>query len=83
MKYKFLDEKILLSFVPRGVIKKYITNSEYKKEALKLWKKQVVNPIKYQKDTNLKRFLFLTKKHFRYYKEYKHGYWTNDDKEMK
>ena len=75
MKYKFLKDKVLLSFVPKGVIKKYIVNEEYKKEALKLWKKGVVNPIKYNKDRNFKRYLYLTKKHFRYYKEYKNGYW--------
>lgn len=75
MKYRFLKEQVLLSFVPRGVIKKYIVNEEYKKVALKLWSSGVVNPIKYKKDHNLKRYLYLTKKHFRYYKEYKNGYW--------
>ena len=75
MKYQFLKDQVLLSFVPRGVIKKYIVNEEYKKAALKLWKSGVVNPIKYKKDHNLKRYLYLTKKHFRYYKEYKNGYW--------
>ena len=74
-KYKFLDGKVLLSFVPKGVAKKYIVNEEYKKEVLKLWDKNVVNPIKYKKDHNFKRHLYLTKKHFRYYKEYKNGYW--------
>lgn len=74
--YRFLQDKVLLSFVPRGVIKKYIVNEEYKKVALKLWKTQgAVNPIKYSKDHNFKRYLYLTKKHFRYYKEYKNGYW--------
>ena len=76
MEYRFLNDKVLLSFVPRGIIKKYIVNEEYKKEALKLWKKKGrVNPINYKKDRNFKRFLYLTKKQFRYYKEYKNGYW--------
>jgi len=75
IKYKFLKDKVLLSFVPKGIIKKYIVNKEYKKEALKLWKKGTINPIKYNKDHNFKRYLYLTKKHFRYYKEYKNGYW--------
>ena len=61
MEYKFLKDKVLLSFVPRGVIKKYIVNEEYKKVALSLWKKGVVNPIKYKKDHNFKRYLYLTK----------------------
>jgi len=72
--YKFLDEKVLLSFVPKGVAKKYIINNEYKKEVIKLWKNRV-NPVNYQKDHNLKRKLYLIKKHFRYYKEYKNSYW--------
>lgn len=75
--YRFLNDKVLLSFVPKGVIKKYIKNVEYKRTALNLWKQQgsAVNPIKYKKDRNIKRYLYLTKKHFRYYKEYKNGYW--------
>jgi len=77
MKYTFLKDKVLLSFVPKGVIKKYITNKEYKNEALRLWKKEVVNPIKYKKDCNFKRYLYLIKKHFRYYKEYKNSYWKS------
>lgn len=74
--YQFLDNKVLLSFVPRGIIKKYIINEEYKKEALRLWKQSgAINPLKYKKDHNIKRKLYLLKKHFRYYKEYKNGYW--------
>ena len=74
-KYTFLKEKVLLSFVPKGVVKKYILNKEYKEEVLKLWKTKRVNPIKYKEDRNFKRMLYLIKKHFRYYKEYKHSYW--------
>ena len=74
MEYQFLDDKVLLSFVPKGVVKKYLVNDEYKKEALKLWHKRV-NPIAYKKDLNFKRILYLMKKHFRYYKEYKNSYW--------
>lgn len=75
MKYKFLSEKVLLSFVPKGIVKKYIVNDEYKKEVLRLWKKGVVNPVKYKRDHNFKRRLYLIKKYFRYFKEYKNGYW--------
>jgi D-aspartate ligase len=74
MDYKFLQDKALLSFVPKGVIKKYLVNEEYKKEVFKLWNKKV-NPLVYKNDLNLKRILYLIKKHLRYYKEYKNSYW--------
>lgn len=76
--YKFIDKKILLSFVPKGVIKKYIKNDEYRKYALKLWNKDVVNPLNYKKDKNIKRKIFLLKRHFIYFKEYKNSYWKAD-----
>ncbi len=77
MDFKVIDDEILLSFVPKGVIKKYITNNTFKTKALSLWKKQVVNPLKYKKDTDLKRKLLLTRRHIDYYKEYKNGVWKN------
>ena len=72
--YKFLNEKVLLSFVPKRIAKKYIVNDNYKKEVMSLWPKKV-NPIVYKKDLGFMRILFLTKKYFRYFKEYKNGYW--------
>lgn len=77
MDFKVIDKEILLSFVPKGVIKKYITNEEFKKKALNLWKKGVVNPLKYKKDTCFKRKLLLARRHVDYYKEYKNGVWKN------
>ncbi len=72
--YVFLKEKVLLSFVPKGIIKKYIDNKEFKKEALKMWK-NVVKPMDAPVDKNFKRFLMLRKRWFHYYKEYKNSYW--------
>ena len=72
--YKFLDKKQLLSFVPKKVALKYILDDNYKKEVKKLWKYRV-NPVKYKKDKNIKRQLYLIKKYFRYFKEYKNSYW--------
>ena len=77
MDFKIIDEEILLSFVPKGVAKKYITNETFKNKALSLWKKQAVNPLKYKKDTALKRKLLLARRHIDYYKEYKNGVWKN------
>ena len=72
--YTFLTDKVLLSFVPKGIVKKYIKNEEFKKEALKMWK-NVVKPMSAKVDKNFKRFLLLHKRWFHYYKEYKNGYW--------
>ena len=77
--YGFLRDEILLSFVPKGIIKKYVANEEYKKKALELLKKQgAVNPLKYKKDGNLKRKLYLLKRNLRYFKDYKNSYWRAD-----
>lgn len=78
--FKFLEDKVLLSFVPKGIVKKYITNQVYQKEVLRLWKKDI-NPLSYNKDHNIKRKLWLLKRQYRYYKEYKRGYWNSNIKE--
>ena len=72
--FQLLDQKVLLSFVPKGIIKKYISNQEYQKEALKLWK-NVIKPMDAKCDRNFLRFLMLRKRWLRYYKEYKNSYW--------
>ena len=77
MEYKFIDEEVLLSFIPKGVIDKYCVNLEYKNKVNELWKKRV-NPLVYKKDTCVKRKLFLIKKYFRYFKEYKNSAWENE-----
>ena len=77
MDFEVIDKEVLLSFVPKGVIKKYIKNEEFKKKALSLWKKGVVNPLKYKKDTDFKRKLLLLRRHVDYYKEFKNGVWKN------
>lgn len=77
MEFKVIDEEILLSFIPKGVIMKYCANEEYKNKVLELWEKRV-NPLNYKKDTDLKRKLFLVKKHLRYYKDYKNSAWENE-----
>ena len=76
LNYEVLDKEILLSFVPKGIIKKYVLNSKYKEKALSLYKNHI-NPIKYSKDFSFKRNLLLLKKDLRYYKDYKEGYWEN------
>ena len=76
MEYQILDKEIMLSFVPKGIIKKYILNPSYKEKALSLYKSHI-NPIKYDKDFSIKRNILLLKKDLRYFKDYKNGYWEN------
>ncbi len=76
LEYKVLNNEVLLSFVPKKIIKKYVLNDKYKKKALSLYNSHV-NPIKYKKDNSLKRNILLLKKDLRYYKDYKEGYWEN------
>lgn len=74
--FELVKENILLSYIPKGIIKKYVVNDEFKQKALELYKqKKVVNPLFYKKDLPLKRILFLIRKYFNYYKDYKNGYW--------
>ncbi len=73
-KFELLTKEVMLSFVPKGIIKKYITNQKFKDEALKLWGK-VVKPMDAPCDRNLKRFIVLRKRWLSYYKEYKNSYW--------
>lgn len=77
--FKIVDKEIGLTYVPKGIIKKYVKNEEFKKEILKLFKeKKVVYPLSYKKDMPLKRRIFLIRKHFRYYKDYKNSYWKEN-----
>lgn len=76
LKYEILDKEVMLSFVPKKIIKEYIVNKEYKEKALSMWKTHV-NPMKYNKDNNLHRSYTLFRKDLRYYNDYKYGYWEN------
>jgi D-aspartate ligase len=74
--YELLNKEVMLSFVPKGIIKKYIVNEEYRKKALSLWEKHV-DPMSYSKDLNIHRKYILFRKRLRYYSDYKNGYWDN------
>ena len=75
--FKYLDKEVLLSFVPKKIIRDYVVNESYKKKALSLYKDHI-NPIKYKKDFSLKRNYLLYKKDQRYFKDYKEGYWEQE-----
>jgi len=70
--FKIIKEKLVLTFVPKIIIKKYIDNCNLKKEIKALIKnKKIVNPLIYKKDNSLKRKLFLLYRNFNYLKKYK------------
>lgn len=70
--FKIIKEKLVLSFVPKKIIKKYIENNKLKKEIKEIIKnRKIINPLKYKKDKNLKRKLYLLYRDFNYLKKYK------------
>ena len=76
MKFKFIKEKMVLSFVPKNVINKYVENDNLKKEIKRLMKeKKFVRPLHYKGDKNLKRKLWLFVRDINYAKKYKNNEW--------
>ena len=70
--FKVIKEKIVLSFVPKKIIKKYIENNKLKKEIKELIKnKKIVNPLKYSKDRSFSRIKYLFLREKNYFKKYK------------
>lgn len=70
--FKIIKEKIVLSFVPKKIIKKYIKNNNLKNEINKLIKnKKIINPLKYNKDKSFSRIKYLFLRDKNYYKKYK------------
>jgi D-aspartate ligase len=72
--FKILDKKVLLTFVPKKIAKKYITNPKLKNIILQNWK-TAINPMKYKQDKNFKRKLLNIKKSLMYIKDFKNPYW--------
>ena len=72
--FKELDDKVLLSFVPKRIVKKYCLNEEFKKEAMRLWSHRI-SPMECPLDKNFKRFLMMKKRLWHYSKEYKESFW--------
>ena len=74
MDYEICDKEQLLTYVPKSVVKKYVTNDKFREKALSLWKTRV-NPLKYKKDNGFLRFLLLQKIDHNYRKNYKAIKW--------
>lgn len=72
--YVLIKDKAVLSFVPKYIIKKYVTNDVLSSEINNLIKKKrIVNPLKYKRDRNFTRKLFLIYRDFNYRKKYKNN----------
>jgi len=74
--FVLVKDELLLTYVPKGIIKKYVVNEDFKRKAMELYReKKVYNPIIYKKDMPLKRILFLARKQLRYYNAFKNSSW--------
>jgi len=74
--FKLIEDKMVLSFVPKNVIKKHVENEKIKEEIFKLIKQgKFVRPLRYNKDKNLKRKLWLILRDRNYAKKYKENVW--------
>ena len=74
--YHFIDEEMCLSFVPKKVIKEFVSNQELKEEILKLIKlKKICDPLDYKKDKSLKRKMWLKLRKINYVKKYRKCRW--------
>jgi D-aspartate ligase len=74
MKFHYINKKSMLSFVNKSIIKKYIVNNDFKREALLLYRKSV-NPLKYRKDFSIYRTLLYIKRSKNYKNSYKSYEW--------
>lgn len=72
--YQVCDKVQLLTYVPKSICKKYVTNEKFKKKALSLWK-HGVDPLDYKKDNGILRWLLLQKIDNNYRKHYKEIDW--------
>ncbi len=70
--FELLTDKVLLSMVPKSVLKKYVKNDDYRAEALRLWKQhKKVDPLKYKGEKSIKHKFYLILRAINYSKKYK------------
>ncbi len=72
--FTFIEKELLLSMVPKSVIKSEIKNEEYKKEALKLYKDHV-DPLTYKKERGIIHRAYLILRKIKYKQKYKKFKW--------
>ena len=72
----FISDKMVLSFVPKYVIKKYVKNEKLKQEVFKLIKeKKITDPLDAKCDKSIKRKLWLFVRKLNYIKKYRNCKW--------
>lgn len=74
--FTLLDKEILLSMVPKSVVKKYIKNTEYRAKALSLWRKHRVDPLNFKGDKSIKHHMYLKLRAINYKKKYRQNQHT-------
>lgn len=76
LEFKFIDNQVCLSFVPKYVIKKYLKDEKLKKKIFELvHNKRYFDPLNYKKDFSLKRSLWLSLRKINYIKKYRNNKW--------
>lgn len=74
--FVFTQEKVVLSFVPKFVIRKYVDSKKLLAEINSLIKQgKFVRPLHYTKDTNVLRKFYLLAKDWKYAQKYKNLTW--------
>jgi len=70
--YTVADRPFIYSVVPKSVVKKYVPDSDFKREALALWdKRRVCHPLMYKKDKNPMHIFYAEANFFHYIKKFK------------
>lgn len=67
--FELVKKPVVLSFVPKSIVKKYVTSNNLKAEIKK--HKKLIRPLRYSKDMPLKRRLYLAIRDINYIKKYK------------
>lgn len=74
--FTFIQEKIVLSFVPKSVIYRYVESKNLLEEIKSLTSQnKFVRPLHYSKDLSIKRFFYLLVKDWKYVQKYKNISW--------
>ena len=74
LSFQVLDDEVLLSFVPKSVVKRYVKNDEFRRKALEMWKLRV-SPMECKLDKNFKRYLVIKKRLWHYKRDFKKADW--------
>lgn len=74
--FKLIEDKMVLSFVPKYVIKKHVHNEKVKKEIFRLIRKgKLIRPLRYKKDMSFQRMRWLFFRDLNYIRKYKDNSW--------